>query len=1282
MAFNRFPWARVPKVVFLFLVPILFSLSAFPAVAEDSDKLPEDIRVEDVCAAPVGADFSGGFDPSDFEMVNVTVDPDSGHMIVGNDAAAMSPGKVTLAFTQDVYATFLSEGTSAVSDLGWVLYDDAVDDSGVFFGWDSVPSDKKHAVFHRMVDDTENYGAGDGILDVDYGKSRFPVDNEAELAVYDDGTGSFFAVDSDGKVTARDMKKRLGRFAAGSEIVFFLAADRKWDSAGANEVFFNNSWGPDLYDACVPDSGSPLWIDAANGIFEKVFHVEDPAMADTCRAETNWLDEMLLDRLGVEFDLHLSGERSLEIKAGEPYPHLLGSARAGDASQWVMGFEDKDASSGGADMDYNDLVFLIDPLNGGTARLDPSKAIIPDEESARFTGVEISVCDVQPTDTCAGNAALEYFVSPDQGANWIEVTKWDSVHSFEFDPVGEVIRGDQIDPVKWKPGTPPSTCRRRWVDLIDHGITGNRLLWKVEIRGTAAGRSSEVVEVQLNAAAAVNKTLQKASPVIQANLLYETAVETPADSWTDQGLRGHVTARSIYDAAAPDQTFKEEMPLWNAGEVLSAMNPDERRIYFPDLDVRRMENEYLVDEKGERIYGDGTTDTFTGILAHSPALPTTVRIYDGRPEVFVESGTAVLKGSRGGKGVINRFSGRWQVTFNRPPAIGVPIMASYSWYTSGRILKAFTPAEVTNDMLGLSDELIWPDGFTHDFNRDGNFDASESRSDAIWLTNWVRGYRRPESGVKKEWPLGPVNHSTPALMVPPGYPRWLHGIDVTTAERDGFAVFQKAHRTRRSILLVGSGSGLLHAFDAGAFRHGDNPETPGITENRGYFQWQPKTDGSPPYCDRIDGTKCPDYGTGRELWAFIPGSQMPLLKNTFMTGGNHAQVNTPPALSDVRIDTDSDGNADSWRTIVVTMSGSGGGSIFCLDVTDAREPAFLWEFNAPDLARDFSAETGVRIGRIRDFLLGESRWVVFVSTGRLPEVDSFPAVYLLDASDGRILEKVVLEDAIDLNGNGTIERDEADYGRAGVLGGHPAIVDSNDNGFVDRLYVGSDRGLVYKVNIPDHSETAGVLTHCILNTDFTDSDGAGLPPKFRLQGIYTTPTVDVVHDSGEEGNLVSRTRVTFGTGVDFSENSDVDAAISRNHVLSYIDLNQGGDCDQNQHALDWFYELEENQSVRADIFSAAGRLYIGTATTDVEDPCAAMRKQNDEPGLLTVMDLEGVAYMSRRMGNVHFAPLVEDRHVYLMTPTGLQSLGCGIYNNELQSFGVPEIRKRSWEEVE
>ena len=147
----------------------------------------------------------------------------------------------------------------------------------------------------------------------------------------------------------------------------------------------------------------------------------DPAEADICQPETNWLDARLIDRLDAQFNLHLSGESSLKIRVGDPYPHLTGSTPADDSNQWVLGFEDKNTSTGGADMDYNDLLFLVERLNGGMAQLDRGKAITLDEENAYYTSVEMQVCDVQPAGSCAGRTALIYFVSPDHGANWIEV---------------------------------------------------------------------------------------------------------------------------------------------------------------------------------------------------------------------------------------------------------------------------------------------------------------------------------------------------------------------------------------------------------------------------------------------------------------------------------------------------------------------------------------------------------------------------------------------------------------------------------------------------------------------------------------------------------------------------------------------------------------------------------------------------------------------------------------------------------------------------------------------
>jgi hypothetical protein len=120
-----------------------------------------------------------------------------------------------------------------VSDFGWMLYEDAVDSNDDFLGWNNIPNSKKHPIYHNIRDDSETAGCcggGDGVLDTDYGNGGFPTTSEAAMATYNDGTGIPFHIDQDGSVTSKDMKKFLGRFKGGTEIVFWLTANRDWDT--------------------------------------------------------------------------------------------------------------------------------------------------------------------------------------------------------------------------------------------------------------------------------------------------------------------------------------------------------------------------------------------------------------------------------------------------------------------------------------------------------------------------------------------------------------------------------------------------------------------------------------------------------------------------------------------------------------------------------------------------------------------------------------------------------------------------------------------------------------------------------------------------------------------------------------------------------------------------------------------------------------------------------------------------------------------------------------------
>ena len=726
--------------------------------------------------------------------------------------------------------------------------------------------------------------------------------------------------------------------------------------------------------------------------------------------------------------------------------------------------------------------------------------------------------------------------------------------------------------------------------------------------------SPQVLGVEIDAATASNLFFPAAAPVVQTNVIYTGSAETPVNGWKDYAIRGHLTAREIYHPDQPDRTLAEEHILWDAGEVLAGSDPDKRMIFFPDIDVHPIVNEHLVDDSGREIYGDGIRTTFNGVFAHQPVLGTSVRIYDGRPEVFSDQTPLSLTGSFGGTGVIDYASGKWALRFSHPPATGVPVMAEYGWYTLRRSKNTFQPGEVTNEMLVLSDEYVWPDGFSHDFNGDDVFDTTVRQTDAEWLVQWTRGYRRPEEYLKKDWLLTGTGQSVPALMVPPGHPRWLSGNAVTDDERQSYAEFREAQKERDSVLFVGSGGGFLHALDAGKFRYGDNPETPLIRENRGYFAWSPKTADSPSYCEKYIGSKCPDYGSGNEIWAFIPAGMLPHLKNNVLSDGNRVSVEISPVISDVYIDTDGDGRSDSWRTVIIGTVGNPGFGVFCLDVTDPHEPAFLWEKPLSEFNRERISPAVARVGRIRDPQTGEPIWTAFISSGR-PAKGNYPAVSLLDISNGNMIQKVSLDAAVDLNADGMVDAKETGYGRGGILSGQPAIVDTDSNGFIDRLYVGSSRGLIYKINIPDDDQDAVMgYSNCVINTDFTDANGRSIAPDHRWQPIYASPTVTVESGLAGNGEITPLVRVFVGNG-DSPHQADMnEGALAQNMFFAFVDETDIGVCDKDDHRLDWFVELPENHHITTSAFISAGRVYWGTATSDTVDVCAGDYQPEDRTG--------------------------------------------------------------------
>jgi type IV pilus assembly protein PilY1 len=762
----------------------------------------------------------------------------------------------------------------------------------------------------------------------------------------------------------------------------------------------------------------------------------------------------------------------------------------------------------------------------------------------------------------------------------------------------------------------------------------------------------------------------RSSPVVQTNVLFSAYYEMTNPSVGD-APQGHVTATRIYDPAVPDHT--ESAELWDAGKALNKMEPCDRNIYIPNIQVTRMTEVTLAT-------GDGGTRTFSGTLSH-PVIATTVRITDQRETFHDERGD--LQGDSGGTGTINRFSGVFEVTFNEPPENGAPVKCGYACYTTDTALQAFSNKNVDNLQLGLDNTYGFPEGSSDDLNGDNRFDES----DGDYLVQWIRGYS-DGSSIKKEWLLGAVDHCTPAVVPPPGRPHWYYGTDITEGEQGAFDSFLEANKGRRTVVYVGARDGMLHAFDGGRFRWGDNPETV-IAENRGYFEWMDRDADSslnqrwnsrlarysdpPPEFRWLaigDGDKAPDYGSGNEMWAFIPPHLVGRLQNNLLGKEGQASVDASPAIADVYI-------RGEWHTILLVGEENGSGAMFCLDITDPERPLFLWEFAESDLVINRSSPTVARIGRIA--LGGTKRWVAFLGSGKSRDETLDPSIYMIDIADGSMVQRVYLRSGMDNNGDGF------DDGSGGVPG-QPAIIDSDGNGYIDRLYMGTDKGFMFKVNIPDDPEILQyTISQCVINTDFYYEDSEGdiylLPPDQQYQPINGSPTVIVDNHFNEYNEIEYNISVFFGTGDNPCANEDASTEDTTFHFFSYGDRNDKGECHPDLVSLEWYKSLPPGHRMVASASAGAGTVYFGTSAYETDDPCV----EGDDGRIYAVDMKDGEVIHEETVGNIASSPLVEDEHLYFKTNNSGGKMpvvmGGGKFNNETIKSPDAINGIRSWKEM-
>jgi len=254
--------------------------------------------------------------------------------------------------------------------------------------------------------------------------------------------------------------------------------------------------------------------------------------------------------------------------------------------------------------------------------------------------------------------------------------------------------------------------------------------------------------------------------------------------------------------------------------------------------------------------------------------------------------------------------------------------------------------------------------------------------------------------------------------------------------------FKTAQASRTKILIAGANDGMLHAF-----RESD----------------------------------------GAELWAFIPPDLLDNVKNLHATSGDHLfYVDASPIAADIKV-------GSTWKTIVVFGLRRGGKSYYALDITDTTNPSFLWSFTDTKMGETWSEPA---IGKVK--IGGVDTFAMFVGGGYDTAQNNATgkAFFALDLSNGSKLFEYY---------NPGSSSDDHQYMNFSVAA-NPTAVDLNNDGYVDRVYIGDVGGQVWKFDVSANatSSWAGKRVFAAASSQ-TNPPAAG--EFYPAQGIYGAATL-------------------------------------------------------------------------------------------------------------------------------------------------------------------------------
>ena len=297
---------------------------------------------------------------------------------------------------------------------------------------------------------------------------------------------------------------------------------------------------------------------------------------------------------------------------------------------------------------------------------------------------------------------------------------------------------------------------------------------------------------------------------------------------------------------------------------------------------------------------------------------------------------------------------------------------------------------------------------------------------------------------------------------------------------------------------------------------------------------------------------------GVELWAFIPPDLLDNLKTLTDTGGDHQfYVDSSPIATDIKV-------GSTWKTIVVFGMRRGGAFYYALDITDTTNPLWMWSFTDSKIAETWSEPS---IGKVK--ISGSDKYVAFFGGGYDTASNNShgKAFFAVDLSNGTKLWEYYKDGTAD-------DRQYMNFS----LAENSTAVDLNNDGYVDRVYIGDVGGQLWKFDV-----SASATSSWAGKRLFTAAPSQANPPAsgefYPAQGFYGAPAL--AYDSAMnlwvflgtgDRNHPNGTASNRFYGIKETTNMSNSAALTESNLANVTSTNgtaSGG----------WFFQLGTNEKV-------------------------------------------------------------------------------------------------------